>query len=227
MDVKFYKEALFGGMTSNAFKLGTVLSCGWFWQRTNGCHTVYRGQDGVLDYDKIQAVMNVADSSISIAGQALAVDTIWHYIRRQLSGCGLESADSDPCIVRIDSAGDMIGDLPNEPSGLSLEKAAGGKFKVRWRYDKSDQEISPAGFYIYIDSGFGFDFETPDATVSYNGGSDHSWTSAALVGGTVYRFCVRAYVSSRQTTNTDYVSGVADSTGPAAITGLIAETEQI
>jgi len=35
------REALFNGMTANAFKLGTTLSLGWFWLRIAGCSALY------------------------------------------------------------------------------------------------------------------------------------------------------------------------------------------
>jgi len=37
------REALFNGATAAAFKLGTVLTQGWFWVRRSGCAAVYRG----------------------------------------------------------------------------------------------------------------------------------------------------------------------------------------
>jgi hypothetical protein len=195
MDAKFYKNALFNGMTGNAFKLGTVLSLGWFWMRVAGCHNVYRGQDGNFDYDRIQAVLSLGDSDVTIAGQDLPADTIWHFIRRQASGCGLESPDSDPCIVLIDSAGDMYGDVPNAPLQLDIEAIAGGKFTLRWRYTAISQQVAPTGFRIYMDSGSGFDFASPVATVTnpLGGPGEFEWTSGALTHGQPYRFCVRSW----------------------------------
>ena len=61
METKFLKAALFGGMTADAFKLGTVLSLGWFWLRTAGCHIIYRGQDGVFDYDALRMLHEYID----------------------------------------------------------------------------------------------------------------------------------------------------------------------
>lgn len=229
MEIRFLKDALFGGMTSNAFKLGTVLTLGWFWARTAGCHTVYRGQDGDIDYDRIQAVMELGDTQVSIPNQNLPANTIWYYLRRQVSDCGLESADSEPCIVQIDSGGDMIGDTPNPPLDITVEQLAGGKLKVRWRYTNIAEEVSPTGFYVYIDSGSGFDFENPDATVPYRYGraGEFSWTSGALTHGQTYKFCVRSYkTGAGESQNMNYASAVADSEGPDAITGLSYSKEE-
>lgn len=205
METKFLKGALFSGMTSNAFKLGTVLSLGWFWMRPSGCHTVYRGQDGNIDYDNIQAVMSLGDSQVSIPGQGLPVSTIWHYIRRQISGCGLESGDSRACVLIINSEGEMIGNAPNPPLNLIAERLSGGRIRLRWRYTRIAEEISPTGFNIYMDSGSGFDFSSPDATIAYGIGginNEFSWTSGALTHGQIYRFCVR----SHRTEPSDWVS---------------------
>ena len=48
------REALFNGMTANAFKLGTTLSLGWFWVRVAGCSVLYRGSSmGEIDFVNI------------------------------------------------------------------------------------------------------------------------------------------------------------------------------
>jgi hypothetical protein len=175
--------------------------------------------------------MNLNAQQISIPDQDLPADTIWHYVRRQVSNCGLEGPASPACVVRIDSAGDMIGNCPNPPLQLTIERLAGAKLKLRWRYTPMSEEAKPAGFRIYMDSGSGFDFGSPTATVQYGlgGTGEFSWTSDALTDGQLYKFCVRSYRTSpdAESQNTDYVSAVADSQGPAAITGLQAAWEEI
>ena len=230
METRFLKEALFGGMTSNAFKLGTVLSLGWFWMRISGCHTVYRGQDGNIDYATICAVMELADSQVTIPNQDLPANTIWHYLRRQVSDCGLESDDSPLCVVVIDSNGDTIGDTPNPPHNLTIEKLAGAKLKLRWRYTRISEEIVPTGFHIYMDSGSGFDFGSPDAAVSFNRGrnGEFEWTSGSLNNGQTYKFVVRSYRTDEgESQNTNYAWAVADSQGPDAITNLQASWQEV
>jgi len=194
METRFLISALSAGRTATAVRLGTILTLGRFWVRTSRCYTVYRGQDGVMDYDKVQAVMDVDDSQVSIPAQALPAGTIWHFVRRQVSDCGLESADSDAAVVVIDSACDMIGRMPNAPQSLEAEQVAGGKIKVRWRYSRLNQEIMPTGFKVYIDSGGGFDFDTADAIIAYDlgGNGEFEWQSDTLSNGQSYKFCVRA-----------------------------------
>lgn len=229
METRFLKDALFNGMTSNAFKLGTALTLGWFWTRVAGCHTVYRGQDGNLDYDSVVAVMELDDNQVAIANQDLPADTIWHFIRRQVSDCGLESADSPVCVIAIDSTGDMRPEIPNPPLQLTVKQLVGGKLQLQWRYTKIGEEVTPTGFKIYMDSGSGFDFNTPEATVSYGGAIfTFSWTSDALTHGQAYCFCVRSYrEGAGETQNTNYVTAKADSEGPDAITDLRASWEEV
>ncbi len=191
---------------------------------------IYRGQDGDIDYDSAVATMDLTDTEVQIAAQALPANTIWHYVRRQRSECALESDPSDPCIVRIDADGDMILDTPNTPDSQAVEQVAAAKLKVRWRYSELAQEIVPTGFRIYIDSGTGFDFDTPDATVAFalGGGPEFSWTSSALNDGQTYKFCVRAYTTgSGETQNTAFVSAVAKSSGPSALTGVTGSWEVV
>jgi len=200
------------------------------WQMPRLCYCIYRGQDGNMNYQDIQAVMDLGASQVSIEDQVLQPDTIWHYIRRQVSGCGLESSDSPVCAVIINFEGNMIGDTPNPPVDLTLEGLSNGQFKLRWRYAKSGEDIPPTGFKIYMDSGSGFDFNTPEDTVSYGfgGTGEFEWTSDPLTHGQSYRFCVRSYrTGAGETQNTDYVSGIADAVGPYAITGLRASWEQM
>ena len=195
-----------------------------------GIMRVYRGQDGNIDYASPVAEMGLDESQVSISNQSLPAKTIWHYIRRQVSGCGLESLDSSACVVVIDANGDMIGNTPNPPLSARIEKLAGGKLKLRWHYTKIQEEIAPTGFNIYMDSGAGFDFNTPTATVLYARGGDgeFSWTSDPLTHGQVYRFCVRSYrTGAGESGNTNFVAAAADSVGPAAITGLRTSWEEI
>jgi len=200
------------------------------WQPPRTCHTVYRGQDGNMNYDDIQSVMGLGDSQVSIPNQALPANTIWHYIRRQVSDCGKESLDSAACVVVIDSGGDMIGDTPNSPMSLVVEQLAGGKLKLKWRYTTINQEVAPTGFKVYQDSGSGFNFTSPTATVAAKSESrgEYSWTSGALSHGNRYRFVVRSYKQGAgEDQNLSIVSAVADSQGPAAITGIRATWQEI
>ena len=190
---------------------------------------IYRGQDGDIDDDTVRAFMRATDNQVSIPNQALPANTIWTFVRRLISDCGLESPDSPACIVRIDENGGMILNTPNKPMNLTLERLADAKMRLRWRYTAIGQEVPPTGFNIYMDSGLGFDWDTPDAVKNVPGGNGEcSWTSESLVNGQRYKFCVRAFRTGEgETQNTDYVSGIADSVGPDAIENIWATWEAI
>jgi len=193
-----------------------------------GFHRVYRGQDGVIDHNNVVGRMGLNDASVSLANQDLPAGSIWHYVRRQVSECDLESPDSPPCVVVIDSAGEMISNTPNTPANVKIEQVAGGKLRLRWRYIPTGQEIIPTGFHIYMDSGSGFDFDTPLDTVAYRRQIEHSWTSDALTHGQRYKFIVRSYAASAgYSSNTDYVAALADAIGPAAATGVTLNWETV
>lgn len=193
-----------------------------------GYYNVYRGQDGNMDYSDPVAVMVLGEADVTIIDQDLPPLTRWHFVRRQVSACDLESPDSDICRVEIDSAGDMILATPNPPTGLVAEVLAGAIIRLRWRYSQLGEEVTPTAFRIYVDSGSGVDFSTPDATIDYVlGGSEREWTSGSLVDGTMYKFCVRSYHNDpgTESSNDNFVSATADSTGPAAITGISGRVE--
>jgi len=212
---------------------------------------VYRGQDGQIDYDIPVAVMDLGDSQVAIADQELPANTIWHYVRRKVSECGLESPDSPVCVIRIDEAGQMQPLLPNRPLSVSVEALKGGKFVLRWRHSRIDEEVTPSEFRIYIDSGEGFGFfgksnkpgreslrfgtpvrgsSEPAAVVIYDAGIlEYKWISDAYSHRQRCRFCVRSYsAAGGESMNTDYVTAVADSQGPDAInTVMFIDVEQL
>jgi hypothetical protein len=192
---------------------------------------IYCGQDGNIDYDNPVAMMGPDDSQVTIINQILPPNTIWFYVRRAIADCGLQSDDSPACIVRIDANGNMLLDVPNSPILLTIEQLASAKFRLRWRYTHLNEEIAPTEFHIYMDSGAGFNFTEPAAIVPCQlgrVGGEYQWISDALTNGQQYRFCVRSYSEDAgESQNTDFVSAIADSDGPAAISGLQISYEEI
>jgi len=190
MNAKFY-NSLTEGDFGNGLPLCQSLLEGDFWPRPGGCHIVYRGQDGRMDYDNVQAVMNVDAEAIAAA--------------------------------------------PNAPLALRARPLAGGRIQLRWRYSTINQPVRPTGFRIYMDSGSGFDFDNPTATVTASGVLSRSagyepspWVSDALDHGQTYRFCVRSFnADAGETQNTDYVAVKADAVGPDAICDITACWEEI
>lgn len=191
---------------------------------------VYRGQDGNIDYNNPVAVMFDGDTSVSIDDQVLPPNTIWHYNRKKVAPCcGKLSPASPVCIVAIDENGDLVGSTPNPPYQLTLERMAGGAFRLRWLYARTSEEIAPTGFYIYIDSdGTGFDFNAPAASVKYYFGKGrYEYQSDAFSHGQLVRFLVRGYrTGGGISRNSRSVADYADAVGPQAIQSLYAKYEE-
>lgn len=161
---------------------------------------------------------------------------IYKYARVALSDCGKWSWLAVPlATVVINDAGQALAKAPNAPQQLTATVIAGGVVELRWRYSSVNQAVAPSGFRIYIDSGSGFNFAVPSATkaapaaLARTGiGAEILWPSGALTHGVTHRFCVRSYNASYgESQNTNYVSAVPDNLGPAAITDLSGDWEEI
>lgn len=215
MDGLLY-NSLTDGDFDNGLLLRQSLVDGDFWTIGDGCHLVYRGQNGDIDYTEIQVLMGLDDSEVTINHQDLPPGTSWDYIRRQVSGCGLASEDSTPiCKVLIDASGDAFADAPNPPLSLTATAVAGGKIKLRWRYSAINQVVSPTGFNVYdVDSG-------KLGEARYKGPGEYIYITGALSHGQLYNFRVRSYKQGAgESQNSDYVTIAADAVGPDAITDL-------
>jgi hypothetical protein len=226
VETKYHNFGVLDGMHPGSIKLGMLLTDGRFWVRPEGCHVIYRGLAGVIDYQNIQAVMEIDGESVEIGGQDLGISSSWSFVRRQVSGCGLESSDSPVCIVVTDADGEMQPLVPNAPVDLAASQAAGGKVVLTWRYNSMNEQIKPAGFHIYIDSGSGFDLETPAGDIRY-GGFEGRWTSEALVHGQSYSFIVRAYSQYGEEENSNSIDAVPDAVGPAVIETIEVSVQQV
>jgi hypothetical protein len=155
MDLKFYKEALLRGMTGNAFKLGTVLTGGWFWVRIRGCMMLYCGDDlSTIDFDHILAIES-ADAeqiNVSVAGgpEHCAGDS-YLYVVRRANNCGMMEYDLQGLVfVRFDSEGRLGRPRPNGVFGLQARQVASEKAELGWYYCPLGQRAEPACFVIYI-----------------------------------------------------------------------------
>jgi hypothetical protein len=196
MDLKFYKEALFGGMTGNAFKLGMVLTGGWFWVRVSGCAVLYRGESlSTIDFDNILAVGD------SVAGQISAPGWLEHraegrylYAVRRANGCGMiEYGLRGVAVIVFDNEGLLCRPAPNGVFGLAARRAASGRAELGWYYCPLGQEAEPASFKIYSDNGSGqVDFENQVGVVEYKGKGFYSFAADFVIGGACAKFAVRA-----------------------------------
>jgi len=195
MESKWLKDSLFSGMTANAFKLGTVLTQGWFWTRVTGCCILYRGSSmRTIDFGNILAVVQRHACQIQPPSYiSHNSDSTYFYVLRRANKCGyLEHTLSAAVKVSIDATGNLSQPQPNSIFGAKAEQIGDGKIRLIWYYCPLDQQSLPARFKIYYDAGTGqIDYETPVATVRYSGRIFYSYDSDTLEPGT-YLFAIRA-----------------------------------
>ncbi len=204
MDARFLKDALFAGQTGNAFKLGTVLTLGWFWTRDTGCSVLYRAA-GMEQIDSAQ-VLAVAD---------LDADTIsppdylphddnenYFYVVRRVNGCGYQEHTTAAAVkVSIDADGNPAEPQPNKIFAGLAEQTDGKKVWLVWYYCPVGQKAGPARFLIYCDGGTGqINYENPIADTDYDRRRFYSCVTDALGAGR-YLFAIRA-VDAGGTENT-------------------------
>lgn len=193
MERDWLREALFNGATSNAFKLGTTLSLGWFWLRTAGCSALYRG----LDMDRIDFadILGVASQDADVISPAAYVPhngSTYFYVVRRFNRCGYQERTlAAAAKVSIGVDGGLLEPQPNEVFDLRAEQAGGNKILLNWFYCPLDQKSPPARFNIYYDSRTGqIDYEAPLASISYRGRRFYGYHSDTLEPGR-YLFAVR------------------------------------
>jgi hypothetical protein len=120
MEAVWLREALFAGMTANAFKLGTVLTLGWFWPRVTGCCLLYRGKSmEAIEFGRILAVAEAYALEISVPPWvAHDSESTYFYVVRVANGCG-EAEQTLAAAVKVLIGAD--GDLAEPPPNRILE----------------------------------------------------------------------------------------------------------
>ncbi len=137
MENKWLQEALFSGMTSNSFKLGTVLGLGWFWYRSGGCCVLYRGENPEqIEFGKILAVAESDARTISqpdyVSHEA---QRCYYYLLRRVNGCGFEELSFAGAVkVCIGADGNLAGKKPNSVFAAASKQKNGDKVQLVWFY---------------------------------------------------------------------------------------------
>ena len=188
-------DALFNGMTSNAFKLGTALSLGWFWIRVAGCSVLYRGPG--MDRIDFANILTVADlDTIAISPPNYLPHnscTTYFYVVRRFNHCGHWELTLRASVkVSIDANGELAKPHPNKIFALKVKEVGGNKVRLVWFYGPLNQQSPPARFNVYFDDTTGqIDYETALATIEYKGQMFYSYTSTTLQPGR-YLFAVKS-----------------------------------
>lgn len=187
--------ALFGGMTANAFKLGTVLSQGWFWMRRSGCSVLYRGP--AMDQIDFTNALTVAEQDAGQISPPLYVahgsSSTYFYAVRRVNTCGYrEHTLAAVAKVAIDADGNLAAPQPNNIFAAGVRQVNGNKVRLAWFYCPLRQKSKPVCFRIYHDAASGqVDYQNPIGTITYEGQRFHSYLTEPLAGGR-YLFAILA-----------------------------------
>jgi len=188
------REALFNGMTSVAFKLGTVLTGGWFWTRRQGCTAVYRGAAITqMDFSSILYVTDAGAKELSLpAYLSHAAGRTYCYLVRRFNGCGYQEQTANAAVVvRIAPDGHLEAFSPSATIALKGEQIA-GKLRLAWFYCPLDQKVAPEQFNVYWNDGAGpIDYKNPVAMIPYKARQFYCYQSGMLAAGR-YVFATRA-----------------------------------
>lgn len=199
-ETPWLREALFHGMTSAAFKLGTVMTQGWFWVRRNGCAVVYRGANlGEIDFSRILCVVEPEVREFSLpAYLSHAPGSVHCYLVRRFNSCGYqERTEAAAVTVRIAPDGKLAKPSPNSVLGLGAEQVGPGKLRLTWFYGPLDQNATPERFHVYSDGGSGpVDLQNPVATIPYRGPRFYAYESN-VPGDGLYAFVITAESADR------------------------------
>ena len=228
METKWLKEALFVGMTANAFKLGTVLTLGWFWPRVAGCSVLYRGSSmTTIDFANILAVAEVDADEISPPSYVQHSDSsTYFYVIRRANNCGDQEHTLSAAVkVSLSANGELVPPRPNSVFGVRARQLNGSKIQLVWFYCPVEQKSEPTCFKVYYDGGTGqIDYETYIAAIRYAGRRFYSYQSGILEAGR-YLFAIRTEDSAgTKDSSLAQLRIQLDTTSPDAIDILSIET---
>ncbi|MHC4394603.1 MAG: hypothetical protein ACYS1A_03015 [Planctomycetota bacterium] len=228
MEIKWLRESLFAGMTTKAFKLGTVLTLGWFWTRISGCSVLYRGESmETIDLATILAVTDANTSKISPPAYVQHNNSsTYFYVIRRVNNCGVQEQTLGGAIkVSMDTNGELTQPQPNDIFESRAEQAAGDKVQLFWYYCPIEQKAEPVRFNVYYDGGAGqINYQNPIATIDYVGRVYYNYQSNVLDAGK-YLFAVRPEgVDGTENSSLAPIKIQLNTTSPDAIDILSAET---
>ena len=222
------REALFNGMATNAFKLGTTLSLGWFWVRVAGCSVLYRGPS--LERIDFTNILTVAEQNACEISPPSYIphnnSSTYFYVIRRFSNCGYQELTlAAAAKVSIDANGELEKPQPSNIFSSKAEQVDGNKIQLVWFYCSLEQKSQPVCFNVYYDGGMGqIDYENSLAKISYEGRRFYSYQSGALGAGG-YLFTIRAEdADGVENSSSAQLKIQLDTTNPDAIDILSTET---
>jgi hypothetical protein len=221
-------DALFNGITANAFKLGTTLHLGWFWARVAGCSALYRGSGmEQINFANVLAVAGNDAAEISPPNY-LPHDnaSTYFYVLRKFNRCGdAELTLAAAAKVSFAASGELAKPRPNKIFASRAERSDANTVRLTWFYCPLEQDSPPMRFNVYSDNQTGqIDFENPIAAIDYRGPKFYSYHSDTLEPGR-YLFAIRAEdAAGTENSSSDYLAIELDDTDLDAIEVLQAQT---
>jgi hypothetical protein len=192
---QWLREVLFNCVSANAFKLGTVLTAGWFWIRVSGCSALYRGAGiGEVDFTNILAVAVQDAREIRPPGYLLHNNSsTYFYVVRRFNNCGYRECTLIASVeVSIDAGGELAKPHPNNIFDSKATQTGSNKIHLVWFYCPLEQKSEPAYFKIYWDGRTGqIDYENPIAIVTYQRRKYYDYETTASEADR-YLFAIRA-----------------------------------
>jgi hypothetical protein len=187
-------EALFNGVSSNAVKLGVVLTGGWFWVRNCGCTALYRGSDmEQIDFANVLSVVEQDAAEIEPPSYLLhKSSSAYCYMVRRFNHCGYQECTLQAAVkVSINADGNIEQPQPNSIFTSKLKQVEADKVQLIWFYCPLEQKSKPVRFKIYGDNQTGqVDYQNPIAIVNYQGRKYYNYKTGALQMGR-YLFAIR------------------------------------
>lgn len=178
--------------------------------------------------DELVAVVPAGDTDRILDGYA-ANSEQW---LRVAAVDDLGNADDEPTGGRklrraaFDGAGQFIAPAPNAPTGLRLERGAGGEITAYWQYRDRAQAVAPEEFHVYVATGGGaIDTSTPTHTVGYIARREHSQSLGVFAHGTRVRVRIgAASAAGSERLGAEVEEAIADAEAPDKPTNLAVET---
>lgn len=183
-ETPWLREALFNGATHSAFKLGTVLTQGWFWTRRNGCTAAHRGATvNQVDLSRVLYVAEPETKEMPLpAYLSHAAGSTHCYLLQRFDSCGhSEKTMAAVAVVHITLNGELAQAQPNAVIGPKSEQTSTTGVQLVWFYCPLDQKIAPAHFDLYQSDLAGeIDLKNPTEIVRYEGRRFYCWRGTGL-----------------------------------------------
>jgi hypothetical protein len=165
----FFQSA--GGPMREGWHQGLGMTGGRFWSRVHGGHDLRRRDSDAEDAngggDEVDSTSGLPKSAGLLVGRAdgrAATVATFPWINHQagqsytyelfaVGAGGVAAMENAPTLrLSFDDNGALVGPEPNPVCGLAVDALSGGRFRLRWAYDETNEEAPPSTFDIFNDA---------------------------------------------------------------------------